>query len=641
MSNQEQTPQASDGGWEMMLWGVVKVVAGIAVFLIVLPLAVPFAASALTGNRIAKRHAFWMTYRWHVWVNVAAVAIVAAVLAVEATLITRWIASGDAEAFLQRPEWGAELAAAVWPWLLLNFLLGVLLLPLAWSIRRRRIAELVRRRLIPDVLTQEHIESARKRAADMMSARRLGQQLDLKTGLVTAGKGSGIKTPPGAIGIVTRATVSTLAERFTDRREVPDWTDQTGQFVTLPAAAGGLRVMQLAESGAGKTVVMHNAILEVLDRGWPVTFIDAKGDPEDADKLATIARSRGYRVRVSEPWNLYSGTASQITTKILRMIPLSTGDGAFYRREAEQALRAIQSHAALTGMRDLFTRLDDPREHVRDQTQLNSLMAAVDKIGTRRHERVRDTLLTALEPLEPYLAASGWSYGDGKADLTIAPLSPTDEAEARLGDLMLVDLRQWMTTRLRGRDKSPGVVFVDEFAQLVTEDSDPGDTAGTLFETARSAGLGLWLAVQSVAGISNDETRRERALSSGAALILGRSKAPEDAVSYAGTIMRLESSGAATGEELRGARAQHTFVIPPQDVRLATMGEFWLIQGGSLIRGRALPPQKAGATAPAAVDELPRVDAATATGTELEEPPVLTVGNVGEERETDDRRADD
>lgn len=606
MSNQERTPQPTDGGWEMMLWGILKVVAGILVFLVVLPLAVPVAVSAIAGNRVAKRHAFWMTHRWHIWVNIAAVVIVAVVLAIEVAMITQWIAAGDAAALVQQPGWGAELAAGLWPWLLLNFLLGVLLLPLAWTIRRRRIAELVRRRLIPDVLTQEHIESARKRAADLLSARRLGQQLDLKTGLVTAGKG-GIKTPPGAIGIVTRATVSTLAERFTDTREVPDWTDQTGQFVSLPATAGGLRVMQLAESGAGKTVLMHNAILEVLDRGWPVTFIDAKGDPEDADKLAAVARSRGYRVRVSEPWNLYTGTASQITTKILRVIPLSTGDGAFYRREAEQALRAIQSHTPLTGMRDLFTRLDNPRDHVRDQTQLNSLMAAVDKIGTRRHERVRDTLLTALEPLEPYLASSGWSYGDGNADLTIAPLSPTDEAEARLGDLMLVDLRQWMTTRLRGRDKSPGVVFVDEFAQLVTTDNDPGDTAGSLFETARSAGLGLWLAVQSVAGISNDETRRERALSSGAALILGRSKAPEDAVSYAGTVMRLESSGAATGEELRGARAQHTYVIPPQDVRTATMGQFWLIQGGSLIRGRALPPQSADATS-TTTDDAPSND---------------------------------
>lgn len=84
---------------------------------------------------------------------------------------------------------------------------------------------------------------------------------------------------------------------------------------------------------------------------------------------------------------------------------------------------------------------------------------------------------------------------------------------------MLVDLRRWMSARLARRDKAPAVVFFDEFAQLVTADSDPGDIAASMFETARSAGIGLWLAAQSVAGLSQDEAQRRRALSSGAALL--------------------------------------------------------------------------------------------------------------------------
>ncbi|MAL05249.1 MAG: hypothetical protein CMH36_00045 [Microbacterium sp.] len=590
MSDQPRTPQsdpASDA-----LTGIVTTVLGAVAAVILLPLAIPWLVTTIGGYAIAKRHAFWITYRWQWAVNTIGVMVVAVVIAYEAAQITEWVGSGAAKALLDTDRWWEPLWAGAWPWLLLNLALGLLLLPVTWSIRRRRIAEMVRRRTIPDVLTQEHIESARKRAADLVSARRLGVQLDPRTGALSAGKGTSIDAPAGAIALVSRATVSSFAEKFADRREISDWTDPAGRFVTLPAAAGAIRVMQLAESGSGKTVLMHHAIVEVLRRGWPVTFIDAKGDPEDADELAELARSLGYTVRIGEPWNLFTGTTSQITTKLLRTIPVSHGDGAFYRREAEQALRAIQSHAPLTGMRDLFSRLNDPTDHVRDQTQLSSLLAPVDKIGTLRNERIRDTLLMALEPLEPYLAAAGWSYGDGGADLTIVPLSPADEAEARVGDLMLLDLRQWMTTRLRGRDKSPGVVFVDEFAQLVTADSDPGDTAGSMFETARSAGLGLWLAVQSVAGISNDETRRERALSSGAALIFGRSKAPESVVSYAGTVMRLESSGAATGDELRSARAQHTYVVPPQDVRQASIGQFWLVQSGGLLSGRALPPRK-------------------------------------------------
>ncbi|WP_314430741.1 hypothetical protein [Microbacterium lacticum] len=69
-------------------------------------------------------------------------------------------------------------------------------------------------------------------------------------------------------------------------------------------------------------------------------------------------------------------------------------------------------------------------------------------------------------------------------------------------------------------------MFFDELAQLVTADSDPGDIAASMFETARSAGIGLWLAAQSVAGLSQDEAQRRRALFSGAALLSDAPKTP-------------------------------------------------------------------------------------------------------------------
>ena len=181
-----------------------------------------------------------------------------------------------------------------------------------------------------------------------------------------------------------------------------------------------------------------------------------------------------------------------------------------------------------------------------------------------------------------------------------------DDAQAKLGDLLMLDLRNFLAARLEARNKSPVLVIVDEFPQLVTGGQDPGDTAGSLFETARSAGVGLVLATQSPAGLSNDETRRRRALTSGAALIFGRSKDPEDVVKYAGTVLRMEASGKAAGDELGSARAQHTFVIPPQDVREAADGAFWLVQAGAIAAFRALPHQAApappAATPPALVD---------------------------------------
>ena len=132
--------------------------------------------------------------------------------------------------------------------------------------------------------------------------------------------------------------------------------------------------------------------------------------------------------------------------------------------------------------------------------------------------------------------------------------------------------------------RTPARMSTAGVPQLVTALSDPGDTAGSLFETARSAGVGLLLATQSPAGLSNDEVRRRRALTSGAALIFGRTKDPEEVVQYAGTVMQMESSGAATGDELRSARAQHTFVIPPQDVpTLLEMGAAAVFPPGTVI----------------------------------------------------------
>ena len=83
---------------------------------------------------------------------------------------------------------------------------------------------------------------------------------------------------------------------------------------------------------------------------------------------------------------------------------------------------------------------------------------------------------------------------------------------------------------------------------------------------------------------------------------------------YAGTVMQMESSGAATGDELRSARAQHTFVIPPQDVREAADGAFWLVQGGAIAPFRALP--QATPTAPEVPAETEETSPEEEEGTE-------------------------
>ncbi|MFD1716160.1 hypothetical protein ACFSBZ_16925 [Amnibacterium flavum] len=570
---------------------------GALVGLVLLPLLLPWAVVAIVGTRLTVRTSFWLVGRWRWLYNTLGALAVAALVTVEVWLLAGWIGRGEAAAFFDGgvSVWGGELLSMFGWWLLANFAAGGLLIPLALSIHRRRVATMVRNRRVSDVLTQTRIEQARKRAADMVSARRIGVNLDPRTGRITGTNGRPVTSPmtttggAQAFGFVSRATVKNIAERFYDVRQVRDWVDEAGRLAVLPRSSSSVRALLIAESGTGKTVLLNGLILCALVYKWPIVFIDAKGDPADAEALAALAKVHGRTADISGGWDFFNGTADQVTAKLMRLMPAPDGANQHYLDEIRGVLQAVQDSSPIRGVDDLRERLTRPAQYVRDQYDQQMVTHQVDRDGTTAGQRALQSLLVALRPLEKFLAADGWSYAHPKADVTIVPLSPVDDAQARLGDLLLMDLRNYLSTRLERRDKSPMVVIVDEFPQLVTGTSDPGDTAGSLFETARSAGMGLVLATQSPAGLSNDEVRRRRALSSGAALIFGRSKDPEDVVKYAGTVMQMEASGAAAGDELRSARAQHTYVIPPQDVREAADGSFWIVQGGAIASFRAFP----------------------------------------------------
>jgi len=593
MTDKRTTPMPSSDPMGDALSRLLGAVLVVLVALSAAPLLIPLAANRLVPDMIATKTRFWMVHRWHWVANVVGILLVAALITVEVVLLTGWVQSGRAREFADG-DWAGQLPPTFGGWLILNLLSGVLLLPVVWSHRRRTIAERVRTRRITNVLVQERIESARKRAADAAAARRIGVKLDTNTGRI-AGTTAGVLTVPHEVagrqsfGFMNLATVRLLADRFHDTRSVRDWVDPTGQFLVLPETSSAVRALIVAESGSGKTVLINGLVLCALESGWPVFVLDAKGDPADAEHLTALARSHGHTAVIAEGWDLFNGTAEQVTAKLMRLMPPADGANQHYLDEIRGCLQAVQNVEPIRSVADLRERLSNPGAHVRDQFDLTMVNTAVDRNGTTAGMRALHSLLIALRPIERYIDENGWSYGNAPADVTMVPLSPVDDAQAKLGDLLMLDLRNFLAARLTARDKSPVVVIVDEFPQLVTAGQDPGDTAGSLFETARSAGVGLVLATQSPAGLSNDETRRRRALTSGAALIFGRSKDPEDVVKYAGTVLRMEASTQSGGDAQGTARAQHTFVIPPQDVREAADGAFWMVQAGAIAAFRALP----------------------------------------------------
>jgi hypothetical protein len=576
---------------------LVTVLVGALAVLLVLPLVVPAAVLAFTGPVAATRARFWIVPRgWRPVVG-GGVAAVLVLSIVEVGLAIGW-ARGEQALFVEPvASWVPVVWAAVWPWLVVNACSGVLLVPAALAVARRRLARQVTRRQVQDVLLQERIESARARAAAWSASRRMGVRVNVQTGQIVSTEGAVVaphRVGGGhAFGFIAVPTIATWRDRFADLRQVRDWVDPVAQAVILPQKASAARALVLAESGTGKTVLLNGMIGCALANGWPVFVIDAKGDPADADELVRAARAAGRSAAVGARWNLFAGSAEQVTEKLMRLLPPADGANQHYLDEARGVLGMVQEHSPIRSPAELRDRLEHPGPHLRDEADLHAVGAIVDsRSGQTAAGRVLQALMPALRPLEEWIDAAGWSYSHPNADVTVMSLSPVDVTQARLGHLLMIDLRHFLATRLRAGDKSPVLVVVDEFPQLVTLDSDPGDAAAALLETARSSGAGLILAAQSTAGLSNDEGRRARALASGAALIIGRSKDPDTAVKYAGTVLRLESASSPDGDLLLNGRVQHSYVIPPQAVREAWDGSFWLVQAGGIAAFRTMPPAR-------------------------------------------------
>ena len=122
-----------------LVWRALTASVAVGALLVALPLVVPTVAAAIAGETIATRTRFWVTYRWHWLINTIAITLVAALLVTEVLLLIQWGTPriGDDRDLLVTLR---ELGGAAAPWLVGNVFAGILLLPVGWSVHRRRIA---------------------------------------------------------------------------------------------------------------------------------------------------------------------------------------------------------------------------------------------------------------------------------------------------------------------------------------------------------------------------------------------------------------------------------------------------------------------------------------------------------------------
>lgn len=581
---------------------------------------VPMLVNALTPAIVPTKVRYWVVPRWWVGIVAGTLAVAAGVAVWEVLHAPAWFS-----ARLDGGDGVTDWLAKSLPFWVVNVAAGVLLIPAGWAWKRRRVARAVSRRQIDDVYMQEQIEKARTQAADLAAATRIGVRIDVESHEVVGVGGDAVrgphKLPNGrqAVGAIVRPTVRTFQDRAQDRQRVRQWQERGSRWLTVPQKAGQVRLVVIAESGQGKTVLLFEIMLALLEQGFRVVFLDGKGNPADAAALRAAAEGAGKTAAAPATWNLFNGTSAEVTDRVTRLFPQTEGDGAFYRKRARTVMQKLQKESPAESLADLRERAYHPEQFVKDRYDLNMLRDTSGPVKNAPPMSVAalQDIETNYEDLRGLISEDGWSFDELPADLTTVTITPSDQAQKTLADLLLLGFRQNITKRAATGDDSPVVVVIDEFAQLVSVDTDPAEFVASIQETGRSLGVGIIAATQSVAGTSNDAMMQKRLMSAGAGILIGRTNDPEDAVKYAGTVMRMEASGAATGDQLGSGRAQHTYALHPQTVRLAADGMFWLVQNGSIVPFRALPP----AAAPTNANQSASAPAESASSVEPE--PVL------------------
>lgn len=463
-----------------------------------------------------------------------------------------------------------------------------------WKVRYRRSS-------VPDVVTLEQTEIAIQRRAAVDTAAKHGIDLNSKTNIIGPLAGRETTTAPLVVPTKTGTThaFAVVVDKMltATRQQNTDW--QVADTMVAPSKPGAGRALLLAESGAGKTELLTSLMLCHRANGHGVLFIDGKGDRRDASNLA---ERYGATVHYGG-YDFFAGTVSDVIERLMKLIPV-TESTTYYADEARDVITRVLAHWEQTdGCADVaeFGALweiavaDELDRIAEDETTRPYLTGKVQ--GGQRHERAWLSLQKGLGQVEQFHQADGWTVPELLATegFHVVPIVDGDESEVLLANLMIHDMRRYLAQKKREQGTIPGVLVIDEFAQIVREnlsEMPAPKMAATMFETTRSLNMGLYLSAQSLAGIAEDENMQRRILQAGAALIVGRGKDSEVEANAFGTVFHGESTGDASGFEAKSTRAQHTYRVSPNAIRELPNGVFFFGQGGSVRQMIVLPARR-------------------------------------------------
>ncbi|WP_258570039.1 type IV secretory system conjugative DNA transfer family protein [Burkholderia sp. MBR-1] len=333
------------------------------------------------------------------------------------------------------------------------------------------------------------------------------------------------------------------------------YSTDKGEPIVIPNSELFRHVWIGGMSGVGKTVAGSYLMLQQIQRGGGVIFVDGKLDKENILSLYRFAcwAGRGHEFDIINPGDptlsntynpLADGDADEKASRVLSLVPVNP-NADFYRSEALDALKtlfsALDKAGKLYTFRDLvillnngaalddlvaelekkgrseeldtlrlwlnkYRRAANPMDPLGGQIDINRLRQTLGGIAGKLSLFAADKFGQVMNSYAPDVRLYE-SIRKGRITYVALPTMAKGETSNAFGKMFVADIKTacaWLQLAPEDRPTIPFLVFLDEARSYLEEHW------GTLFEQARSAGLFLMPAMQTLPTRSEEKDMMER-----------------------------------------------------------------------------------------------------------------------------------
>lgn len=330
------------------------------------------------------------------------------------------------------------------------------------------------------------------------------------------------------------------------------YSTDKGEAIFIPDEDLFRHVWIVGQSGVGKTVAASLLMLQQIERGGGVLFVDGKLDIDNIISMYQYAAWAGrshdfYVVNPADPnlSNSYNpilyGLPEQVAARILSIIPSTEGNAGsdYYKQSANEALvviiGAIQKCGIAYNFYDLSTIMTNSLAMVKLQERIQARAPRSDEArnlnmfldrfrvpaGDTRNPMHGQIDMKKMKDVLGGIAGRMFSFGSGTCGEVLNTYTPEvniynvirdnkilyialptmsmDITAVNFGKILLGDFRTAVGLLQQNkfdRPKIPFLAFLDEAASYVSA------SWAVMFEQARSAGIFLMPALQNESGLT-------------------------------------------------------------------------------------------------------------------------------------------